>query len=98
MPHSVSIRATAATSHVQTTMQRNLARARYAPWPRRQRLAAPIPTRNPLLASAGPACRAPSPPLLRVAAAKHPLQAADRHSPRIAGPIYLTVHLGFYKP
>ena len=85
MPHSVSIRATAATSRVPTTMQRNLARVRYAPWPRRQRLAAPIPTRNPLLASAGPACRAPSPPLLRVAAAKHPLQAVDRHSPRIAG-------------
>ena len=83
MPHHVPIRATAAASRVPTTLQRNFAAARSAPRTRRPRLAQPILTRNRLLAPPGPACRAPSPPLRRVAAAKHPLQAVNHRSPRI---------------
>ena len=86
MPHPVSIRAAAATSRVRITMQRTFTRARYAPLPRRRRLAQPIPTRNPLLVPAGSVCRLPSPPLGGVAAAKHPLQAVNHRSPRIAAP------------
>ena len=87
MPHPVSIRAAAATSRVPITMQRTFTRARYAPLPRRRRLAQPIPTRNPLLVPAGSVCRLPSPPLGGVAAAKHPLQAVNHRSPRIAAVI-----------
>ena len=45
MPQLVPIRATAATSRVLTTLQRNFAAPRSAPRPLRPRLDKPIPTR-----------------------------------------------------